>query len=91
MRRRHRTDNELRTTYRVRGADDVDEFRALCALLGRRPHQLVAELVNAQLTQMFANDPSLAGDVSQLVAAARHHQRDHEIRDLNAKWEASRS
>lgn len=77
---RHRlTRSDLRTTYRVEGADAVDEFRALCFLLGRRPYQLVTELVNAGIAQLYAADPSLADDVDQLVTIARTHQREREI------------
>lgn len=35
----------FKTSVRVVGADQVDEFRALCVLLGRRPHQLAADFV----------------------------------------------
>jgi hypothetical protein len=90
MSRRHQTRDSLATTYRVEGAAAVEEFRALCFLLGRRPHQLVAELVNAGLAQRFTDDPELAGDVAQLVAIARNHQREREIRELNDRWQASR-
>lgn len=37
--------DELKTSVRVVGERQVDEFRALCVLLGRRPHQLAADLV----------------------------------------------
>lgn len=90
MTRRRVPRDELRTTYRVHGADAVDEFRALCLLLGRRPHQLVAELVSDRIAQIFSDDPDLADGVAQLVTAARNHRRERDIRDLNELWEASR-
>lgn len=82
--------NSLRTTYRVQGTDAVETFRALCFLLGRRPNQLVTELVNTQLAQLFTDDPELADDVAQLVDLAGKHRREREIRELEAQWEASR-
>lgn len=79
---------ELRTSYRVQGADAVDEFRALCFLFGRQPHQLVAELVSDQLARLFGDNPGLADDVAQLVGIARNRRRELDIRDLNALWSA---
>lgn len=90
MRRQHQTPGSLRTSYRIEGVEAVEEFQALCFLLCRRPHQLVAELVAAGLAQRFTDDPELAGDVAELVALARNHQREREIRELNDRWEASR-
>lgn len=60
----------MRTAYRVHGVDAVDEFWALCLLLGRRPHQLVAKLVNDRIAQILSDDPGLADGVAQLVTAA---------------------
>lgn len=65
------------------GADAVEEFRALRFLLGRRPHQLVAELVDEGIGRIMS-DPAQADTVAKLVALANGHRREREIRELNA-------
>ncbi len=35
----------LRTSVRILGEAQVDTFRAMCALLGRRPHELAYDIV----------------------------------------------
>ncbi|OHV03701.1 hypothetical protein [Mycobacterium talmoniae] len=81
--------DELRTTFRVTGAASVEEFLAVCFLLGRRPHQLVAELVHEGVAQ-FLSDPVQADAVAHLVALREARRRDRELRELDAIWKATR-
>jgi hypothetical protein len=61
---------ELKTSVRVLGADQVDEFRALCVLLGRRPHQLAADLVLEGIRR-YRENPETAPHLAVMVEAAR--------------------
>ena len=60
----------LKTTVRVIGTRQVDEFEALCVLLGRRPHQMASDLVREGL-EAARRDPELGPRVRAL-AASRH-------------------
>lgn len=62
--------SELKTSVRVVGARQVDEFRALCVLLGRRPHQLAADLVLDGIRRA-REDPMVAPHLQVMVEAAR--------------------
>lgn len=42
---------QVKTTCRVLGRAQVDTFLAMCALRGRRPHELVADIVLAAIRE----------------------------------------
>ena len=89
MTRRRLPREELRTTFHARGIDAVAEFRAVGAVLGRRPHQLVAGLVHHGMSPILG-DRFTANAIEQLVAAVKAPRRECDIRELNALWEARR-
>lgn len=60
----------LKTSVRVLGERQVDEFRALCVLLGRRPHQLAADLVLNGIRR-YREDPDIALHLEAMVEATR--------------------
>lgn len=43
------TGEEIKTSCRVLGEAQVETFRAMCALRGRRPHELVADIVLTEI------------------------------------------
>ncbi len=59
----------FKTSMRILGQAQIDTFRAMCALRGRRPHQLVADIVLAAIREA-QQDPS----TQALVRSARRHQ-----------------
>lgn len=61
---------DFKTSVRVLGARHVDEFRALCVLLGRRPHQMAADLVLDGIRR-YREDPEVAPHLDVMVEAAR--------------------
>lgn len=63
----------FKTSVRVTGLQQVDEFHALCALFGRRPHELAADMVLAGI-RGYREDLDVAARVEHLVAAARGYQ-----------------
>jgi hypothetical protein len=67
------TSDSLKTSVRIVGRQNVDEFHAQCALFGKRPHELVAEMVKSCL-EAIHDDPELEARVRALVAAARSYQ-----------------
>lgn len=68
----------FKTSVRLVGEQDVDEFQALCALLRKRPHELAGEMVRVSLAAT-RDDPEIYDRVQRLVASARAYQhRDEE-------------
>jgi hypothetical protein len=59
----------LKTSVRILGTAQVETFRALCALRGRRPHELAADVVLDALTAA-RDDPA----VRDLVRALHQHR-----------------
>lgn len=86
---RKRASRQMRTTFTATGDDAVEQFRAICYLLKRRPHQLVDDLVRDGISQLMA-EPEFADIVHNLVAILRNSQRKKDIEELNAIWEASK-
>ncbi|WP_457181319.1 hypothetical protein [Mycobacteroides abscessus] len=78
----------MRTKFSLSGVDEVEQFRAICYLLERRPHQLVDDLVRDGISQLMA-EPEFADTVSNLVAISRNNQSKKDIEELNAIWEVS--
>jgi hypothetical protein len=70
-------DHHLKTSVRVLGADQVDEFRALAVLLGRRPHELAADMVLDGIRR-YRQDPDVGPRVVAMVQAARAYRLEHE-------------
>jgi hypothetical protein len=64
---------EIKTSYRVVGEPDVDEFAGLCAALGLRPHQLVRRLVTEGIAR-YRDDPDV-DQVVRLVCEGRRQKR----------------
>jgi hypothetical protein len=64
---------QITTSVRVLGRQQVDEFEALCHVLRRRPHQLAADLVLDGIRR-YRDDPDVAPYVQQLVLALRLHR-----------------
>lgn len=62
--------DSFKTSVRVHGVRQVDEFRALCILLGRRPHQLAADLVLEGIRRA-REDPQVGPHLAVMVEAAR--------------------
>jgi len=61
---------EIKTSYRVVGEPNVDEFAGICAALGLRPHQLVRRLVTEGIARHH-DDP----DVDKVVRLAHLDQQ----------------
>jgi hypothetical protein len=59
-----------RTSVAIIGQAQIDMFDAMCAVAGRRPHELAAELVLEAIRASQA-DPDMQG----LVTAARQSRR----------------
>ncbi len=59
----------LKTSVRILGQEQIDTFRAMCALAGRRPHELAADIVLAVIREA-QHDHS----TQSLVRAVRRHQ-----------------
>jgi len=59
----------FRTSVRILGTAQVETFRAMCALAGRRPHELAYDIV-LEAIRAAQEDP----DHQALVAAARRHK-----------------
>lgn len=64
---------ELKTSFRIVGEEDVDEFAGMCAALGLRPHQLVRQLVAEGIARHRA-DPEIDRLV-RLVCGGRRQNR----------------
>lgn len=81
IRRSARTDTPyLRFSVVVMGQAQIDTWDAMCALTGRRPHQLAADIVLAAIRQCQGVeetfDPLPKPDaVKQLVNAVRHYRQ----------------
>jgi len=59
----------FKTSVRVLGLEQVDTFRAMCALAGRRPHEMAADIVLAAIREAQRDRATQA-----LVHAVRRHQ-----------------
>jgi hypothetical protein len=59
----------MKTSVRILGRNQVDTFRAMCALAGRRPHELAADII---LDAIRAAEHD--HDVQHLVHAVRRYQ-----------------
>jgi len=66
--------NELKTSCRIVGVERVDEFSAMCAALGLRPHQLVVRLVDEGLARYRRMDPNLDGAIQLMCEGRRRHR-----------------
>lgn len=71
------SENEFRTSVRILGADQVDEFHALCLLRGRKPYQLAADMV-LDAIRAARDDLAEHGAVVELVDARRHFRARRE-------------
>ena len=67
---------EIKTSYRVVGEPNADEFAGICAALGLRPHQLVIRLVTEGIAR-YRDDPDV-DKVVRLVCEGRRQQRTRE-------------
>lgn len=63
----------LKTSMRVLGQDQVDDFEALCVLRGRRPHQLAADMV-LDAIRVARSDPETASFLRTMRRARRMHR-----------------
>jgi hypothetical protein len=63
----------LKTSVRVLGQDQVDDFAALCALRGRRPHELAADMV-LDAIRAARQDPQTAPFLRTMRRARRMHR-----------------
>ncbi|HEY3718312.1 MAG TPA: hypothetical protein VGL39_27635 [Jatrophihabitantaceae bacterium] len=81
----------FKTSVVVMGERQVDEFQALCALLGRRPHQLAADMVLTEIRR-YRRRKHVAEAVRHLVDARRAWRERKAIEpiDLNAYRKAHR-
>ena len=61
---------EFKTSVRILGADQVDEFHALCLLRGRKPYQLAADMV-LDAIRAARDDLTEHASVVELVDARR--------------------
>jgi hypothetical protein len=68
---------QIKTSVRIIGPNQVDEFEALCVLLGRRRHELAADFVLDGI-RAAREDPQLAEAVRLAVDARRRHQAEQE-------------
>jgi hypothetical protein len=59
---------QLKTSCRVIGQRQVDDFRALCLYYGRRPHQLVADWV-LEAIERHRKDPEVAPYLANMLLA----------------------
>ena len=59
----------FKTTARIAGQAQIDTFLAMCALAGRRPHQLVADILLAAIREAQRDESTQA-----VVRAARRHR-----------------
>lgn len=59
----------VKTSVRILGQDQIDTFRAMCALAGRRPHQLAADIMLEAIREAQHDHATQA-----LVHAARRYQ-----------------
>lgn len=69
--------DEFKTSVRILGEDQVDEFHALCLLRGRRPFQLAADMV-LEAIRASRDDPAEHAAVVELVDARRHFRARQE-------------
>jgi hypothetical protein len=60
----------IRTTARIWGQRQIATFEALCAMTGRRPHELVSDIVLDELWAL-GDDP----EFRKLAREAREHRR----------------
>lgn len=68
---------EFKTSVRILGADQVDEFHALCLLRGRKPYQLAADMV-LDAIRAARDDLAEHAAVVELVDARRHFRARQE-------------
>ena len=61
----------MRTSVRILGQAQIDTFRAMCALAGRRPHELAYDIVLEAIRAGQENH-----EVQELVQAIRRRQSD---------------
>ena len=76
----------LKTSVRVLGERQVDEFHALCAWYGRRPHELAADFVLEAI--MRHRRRKKVAEFVRLMVAARQNRRAverGEVIDLEAR------
>jgi hypothetical protein len=59
----------MTTSVRIFGQDQVDAFRAICALAGRHPHELAVGIILEAILQSWHDH-----EVQHLVYAVRRHQ-----------------
>lgn len=59
----------FKTSVRILGQEQIDTFRAMSALAGRRPHELAADIVLAAIREAQRDHATQA-----LVHAVRRHQ-----------------
>lgn len=59
----------MRTSVRILGQAQIDTFRAMCALAGRRPHELAYDIVLEAIRAGQENH-----EVQELVQAIRRRQ-----------------
>lgn len=59
----------MRTSVRILGQAQIDTFRAMCALAGRRPHELAYDLVLDAIREAQHDHETRA-----LVGAVRRYQ-----------------
>lgn len=83
--------DELKTSCRIVGQDQVDDLEALCVLYGRRPFQLVADWVLERI-QEEREDPQVM-DYLLLMRSAREERRaqlrtDRNVIDLETRRSA---
>lgn len=82
----------FKTSVMVVGEQQIDEFHALCGILGRRPHQLAADMVLAEIRR-YRRRQRYAEAVRLLVKARREYREQRKGAqpiDLNAYREAHR-
>jgi hypothetical protein len=59
----------LKTSVRILGQAQIDTFRAMCALAGRRPHELAYDIVLEAIRAGQEDHPT-----QELVSAVRRYQ-----------------
>lgn len=70
----------FKTSVRVMGTRQIDEFHALCLLLGRRPHQLAADMV-LEAIQAARKDPATGSALAELAEIRSHARAQQENRE----------
>lgn len=81
----------FKTSVVVMGERQVDEFHALCGVLGRRPHQLAADMVLDEIRRYRRR--KRYAEIVRLVVKGRRENRERAAIppiDLNAYRETHR-